>query len=338
VLVSKPQVFIFNWPGFIGGADTKLAHLLPLLHKHLAITVVPNREELIRNKYWTRFMDRLGVGYMLFDQLPRRLEGFGLSLSNDAFFRHRIAHRAKDKGLKIIWSSEMMWHHKGELKAVKAGIIDKVLYTSEFQREELSPGYGGLPGAITGNYIDPGLFPFKDRHHPTFTIGRLSRAAPEKYPEDFPVFYECLDLPDTRFRVMAWDTALSRKYRWHNFDHRWDLLDSEQEPQLQFLHSLDLFVYPLGHEFQESWGRSTVEAMLSGCVPLVPKGHQFDKLMVHGECGFICEDFLEYKQYAQELCLNYPLRRHVAAQCRSHAVNRLCNRREHLKRWLDVFQ
>src|SRR5262249_24560180 len=155
------------------------------------------------------------IGYMMFDQLPRRLEGFGLALCNDMFFRDRIAHRAKEKGLKIIWSSEMMWHHEGELEAVKAGIIDTVLYTSEFQREELSAGYGDLPWAITGNYIDPSLFPFKERRNRTFTVGRLSRQAAEKYPEDFPVFYECLDLPDTRFRVMAWDRALSRKYRWH---------------------------------------------------------------------------------------------------------------------------
>jgi hypothetical protein len=38
-------------------------------------------------------------------------------------------------------------------------------------------GYGALPFAITGNYIDPAFFPFKERQNPIFTLGRLSRAA-----------------------------------------------------------------------------------------------------------------------------------------------------------------
>src|SRR4029077_13028292 len=124
--------------------------------------------------------------------------------------------------------------------------------------------------------------------------------------------------PEVKFRVMAWDDKLSHKYRWHKFDHRWDLLKPEKESQVDFLHSLDLFVYPLGHTFRESWGRSTVEAMLTGCVPLVPAGHQFDKLMVHGESGFICQDFGDYRDYAHLLYEDYDLRGRMAAQCREH--------------------
>jgi hypothetical protein len=55
----------------------------------------------------------------------------GLSLSNEMFFSKRIAHCAKEKGLRIVWSSEMIWHHKGEIESVRDGLIDKVLYTSE---------------------------------------------------------------------------------------------------------------------------------------------------------------------------------------------------------------
>jgi glycosyltransferase involved in cell wall biosynthesis len=338
VEASKPKIYIFNWPGFLGGADTKLAHLLVLLHRHADITLIPNENRHLHNKIWIKFLDNLGIKYSLLDKLPSQLSGFGLSMCNDCFFTHRIANRAKDKGLKIIWSSEMMWHHNGELEAVKTGIVDKVLYTSEFQRSVLAPGYGQIPGIIAGNYIDPAFFPFKERRNTFFTIGRLSRPAPEKYPEDFPVFYECLELPDTRFRVMAWDDKLRRKYKWHTFDNRWDLLKPEKESQADFLHSLDLFVYPLGHDFLESWGRSTVEAMLTGAIPLVPSGHQFDKLLIHGESGFICSDFLEYRHYAYELYSHCNLRRKIAENCREHAVEKLCNRAEHLKRWLEVFQ
>lgn len=332
------KLLVFGWPGYIGGADTKLAHLLPLLHRDLDITVVPNDSYRLEEKVWTRFLDQLGISYCTLDQLPPKLDGYALALSNHRFFTERVAHRAKEMGLKVVWSSEMMWHHEGELEAVRAGLVDKVLYVSELQKKYLVEGYGQLPWAMTGNYVDPASFPFHERKHEVFTIGRLSRPAPEKYPEDFPVFYECLELPEVRFRVMAWSEELAAKYRWHKFDQRWELLSPEQEPQLEFLHSLDLFVYPLGHFFKESWGRSTVEAMLTGCIPLVPPGHHLDQLIVSGQTGFICGDFLEYKEHAQRLFFDYPYRRQIARQCREHAEQQICNRKRHQQLWLEVFQ
>jgi glycosyltransferase involved in cell wall biosynthesis len=334
----KPAVYVFGWPSFLGGADTKLAHLVVLLHRDFDLTLIPNDAFRLREKVWTRYLDRYGVRYCLRRDLPRRLQGVALALCNDRFFTDGYIHQARAKGLKVIWSSEMMWHHEGELEAVKQGLIDKVLYVSELQKSFLGKGYGKLASAITGNYVAPGCFPFCERRHKTFTIGRLSREDPAKYPEDFPVFYEALGLPETRFRVMAWSPELAHKYRWHHFDQRWDLLAPEAETQVKFLHSLDLFVYPLGHTFWESWGRSTVEAMLTGAIPLAPPGHHLDHLIVHGESGFICHDFLEYQEHAQRLCLDYPWRRRLAAQCRAQAENVICNREEHLRLWREALQ
>ena len=279
---SRPRVFVFCWPSHIGGADTKLV----LLHRDIWFTVIPNDEEGLKEREWVKYLERLGIHSTLLERLPRDLTGCAFSLSNTRFFADRIAHRAKERGLKIVWSSEMMWHHTNELDAVREGVIDYVLYASEFQRSILQPNYGDLPGRVTGNYIDADDFPFLERRNPTFTIGRLSRHDPLKYPENFPVFYESLGLEDTAFRVMAWSHDLAREYRWHEFDERWDLLAPAEEPTTRFLQSLDLFVYPLGHRFQESWGRSTVEAMLTGAIPLVPRGHHFEQLVVNGESGF----------------------------------------------------
>jgi hypothetical protein len=312
--------------------------LVLLLHEHCHLTVIPNEERHLQPGFWTSLLDRLGVRYTLIDHLPNRLAGFALSICNDCFFSERIAHRAKDKGLKVVWSGEMMWHHKDELEAFRNGVVDKVLYVSELQRSALAPGHEGVPWQITGNYIDPSMFPFQERRHETFTVGRLSRAALEKYPEDFPVFYERLELPDTRFRVMAWSEGLDAKYRWHRFDLRWDLLPAEAEDTLTFLRSLDLFVYPLGHRFIESWGRSTVEAMLTGCVPLVPAGHHLERVVAHGETGYVCCDYLDWKQCAQHLYYDAGLRRRMARHAREHAEKRLCNRDEHLRVWLEVFR
>jgi hypothetical protein len=335
---TRKPVYIFGWPSYVGGADTKLAHLLVLLHKEYRITVIPNDASRLKEKDWTGLMDRLGIRYALLRQLPRKLEGIGLSLCNGRFFAGGLAQRVKERGLTVIWSSEMGWHHPGELAGIKKGLVDKVLYVSEVQKKHLHKGYNGLPSVITGNYIDPSNFPFRDRNNESFAIGRLSRPDPEKYPEDFPVFYEALGLPDTRFRVMAWSENLAKKYRWHRFDERWDLLGTMAEPQLKFLYSLDLFVFPLGHTCTEVWGRATVEAMLTGCIPLVPAGHHFAQLMVSGESGFICRDFLEYQSWARKLCCDYPWRKKIARQCWSHATHELCNAEKHRALWREALQ
>jgi glycosyltransferase involved in cell wall biosynthesis len=331
------DLFFFGWPSHYGGADTKAAHLFRLLHRACRITVVPNWPEQLRQKDWTEYLDRLGIAYTTLDRLPARLEGVGLALCNDAFFRDGIARRARARGLKVVWSSEMMWHHEGELEAVRDREVDRLLYVSPVQKQKLNyERFGGVSTRLTGNYVDPDLFPFRQRPPRRPTIGRLSRAAPEKYPEDFPVFYEALAPPDACFRVMAWGADLDARYRWHRFDDRWALLRPGAEEALAFLYSLDLFVYPLGRDFTESWGRSTVEAMLTGLVPLVPPGHHLENLVIDGEAGFVCDGLREFRSRARLLLREPRLRRRMARRCRDHAARNLCDRASHLAVWREA--
>ena len=135
---------------------------------------------------------------------------------------------------------------------------------------------------------------------------------------------------------MAWSNDLQKQYRWHRFGPEWELLLEKKEPALKFLYSLDVFLYPLGHRIKESWGRAVVEAMLTGCVPVVPTGHQFHKLMVHGESGFICQEYAEWKAAVRELYENYPFRQKVSRQCSDYAREHLCNPAEHRRRWVEA--
>jgi glycosyltransferase involved in cell wall biosynthesis len=136
---------------------------------------------------------------------------------------------------------------------------------------------------------------------------------------------------------MAWDKNVSNKYKWHYFGPEWDLLEAEQEDTLDFLHSLDLFVYRLGHTFRESWGRSTVEAMLSGCVPVVPIGHNFQEFIVQGVTGFMCKTYQEFKSVCQELQRNHSLRKKIAKQASAYAASVICNEEKHKDVWRRVF-
>jgi hypothetical protein len=343
----RPPLYLFNWPSHVGGADTKVTHLLLLLHREFDITVVPNRREQLLQLPWRKFLKRLGVRAALLADLPKKLRGTALSLCNGEFFAGGIACEAKARGLRVVWSSEMMWHHAGERAAVLCGLVDRVLYVSEVQRAALEPGYvlgkgaeekGGkgaeasgsfsplplfpsapVPWAITGNYIAPEMFPFSERVRAAdapLVIGRLSRPDPAKFPADFPEFYESLDV----------------------LGARWDLLPKAAESQVAFLHSLDLFVYSLGPTFRESWGRSTVEAMLTGAVPLVPKGggHHLENLVPHGVAGFLCAGPEEYREHVARLRADVGLRKKLSHAARRHAENELCHRAEHLRVWREA--
>jgi Glycosyl transferases group 1 len=330
------RLYIFGVPGKMGGAATKIRHLIYLLKDDFEITVVLNRVSWFKVSEVTGFLKKQGVRFCLLKDLPKELNGVALAICELDFFTTGGAREVKRRGLRLVFSNEMMWEFKGEADAVRAGLIDKVLFVSDFQAATFAELYRGIPSAIPGNYVAPEDFEFVERRNATFTIGRLSRPDPDKYPEDFPVFYEELGLSEVKYRVMAWDDNLRRKYSWHRFGAEWELLGPQKEDTENFLHSLDLFVYPLGHLFKESWGRSTVEAMLTGCVPLVPAGHQFHNLMVHGETGFICQSFSDYRDVAQELYDNFPLRQRLSRQCAVHARTGICNRDEHRRIWIEA--
>jgi len=329
-------VYLFGTPGNLGGASTKICHLVRLLHKDFQITIVPNQIGACKDKEVIRLTHRYDVRCVPLRDLPKRLQGVALGICDHDFFVSNRAREAKARGLKVVWSNEMMFEFKGEAEAVKDGLIDRVLFTSEFQADVFAEMYSGVASFVTGNYIDPDDYAWRERANPVFTLGRLSRADPIKYPLDFPVFYEEMGIKEARYRVMAWGPEVQKQYRWHRFGPEWELLSANKQSALSFLYSLDVFLYPLGHRVKESWGRAVVEAMLTGAVAVVPAGHQFYKLMVHGESGFICKEFRDFKAVVRELYENYPLRMKISRQGAEHAREHLCNREEHRKKWIEA--
>lgn len=333
------RLYLCGVPGTVGGASTKILHLVRLLHTSINVTVVAPEIWVLKNKDVQTRLSRYGVQCALLKDLPSRLEGVGLGLCDSGFFSSGRAREFKARGLKVVWSNEMMWAFQGEAEAVKEGLVDlvdRVLFVSEFQAQAFAQMYDGVPAFNTGNYIDPDDYPWQQRRNEVFTLGRLSRADLKKYPLDFPVFYEEMELKEVRYRVMAWSDELRKQYRWHRFGSEWELLPANKQSSLKFLYSLDVFLYPLGHRIKESWGRAVVEAMLTGAVPVVPAGHQFHKLMVHGESGFICDEFREFKAAVRELYENYRYRMKISRQAAQYARENLCNPEQHRKKWIEA--
>ena len=343
---TSNKLYVFHWPSDYGGADTKLDHTLSILSKFMDIVCIPNDSRQLQQKNWIESLGSRGIKTMSredFIALPDSLEGHAIAFSNGSFVsRLNLCNLAKTKGLKVYWGNEMMWHFPGELEQIRVGNVDVVLYTSEFNRKVLEPGYLNanprIRGHIVGNYIDPDRFPYKERHsNSNIIIGRLSRADTEKYSYDLPVFYESLGLRNAKYRIMAWNPKVAKMYNWHYFGDNWDLLSPNEETTLNFLYSLDLFVYKLGHKFKESWGRSTVEAMLTGCIPIVPSGHNFEEFIIQEKTGFMCDTYEDYRNVCIEL-QNNPQKRHkISKQASAYASSVICNKDKHEKIWRNVF-
>jgi glycosyltransferase involved in cell wall biosynthesis len=329
-------VYIYGTPGVLGGATTKITHLLGLLRGHVPLQVVAPGVPQLHDRDARRILRDLEIPFGLLKDLSPGTGGTVLAVCEREFFSSGTARRFRDLGLRIVWSNEMMFPFPGEAEAAREGLIDRVLYVSEHQADTLRETHAGVSSRLTGNYIDPADFPFVERRNPAFTLGRLSRADIEKYPLDFPVFYEELDLPEARFRVMAWNGELDKQDRWHRFGPQWELLPANRELAARFLGSLDVFLYPLGHRVKESWGRAVVEAMLTGAVPVVPVGHHFEKLITHGESGFVCREYREYRDVVRRLHEDAPWRRQMSRQAADHARDRICNAEEHRRVWLEA--
>lgn len=75
------------------------------------------------------------------------------------------------------------------------GLVDKVFFVSEYQAKAFRSLYQGVTEVIIENYVQPDRFPYAERRHKGIVLGHLSRPAPGKFPEDFPVFYEALEIP-----------------------------------------------------------------------------------------------------------------------------------------------
>ena len=124
------------------------------------------------------------------------------------------------------------------------------------------------------------------------------------------------------------------------FRGTWDLLEARAESTVDFLQSLDLFVYDLREDCSESWGRAVVEAMLTGAVPLVPDHprHHLRHIVPHGVGGFLCSTNDDWREHAQRLQADDSLRKKMSKAAREFAVHELCNAAKHRAAWREVFE
>ena len=325
------HLWVCGYPGDVGGANTELWHTVKLWRCiGWNVTLIPTWKADPR---WMARLDEIGCRTQPSnpDELPNvpgLAGGLVVSMCNTKFLA--VADRFRDLGCKIIWLGCMNWlFPKERLHYRQCGVFDRYLFQSRHQHDQLVPqlrrfGYEDEQGSSIRGAFDVEEFSYRPlAHRPgeVFTIGRISRAAADKYSPRTWEIYARVPHP-IRARVLGWDAEVRRKVgpapRWATC-----LPAGNQTPQ-EFLATLQAMVHA-GGQAVENWPRVGLEAMAAG-VPLVAENRGGWREMIrHGQTGYLCETDDQFAYYAARLAHDEPHRLHMAQQARTALETELAN-------------
>lgn len=338
------KIYFFHWPSNLGGADTRLKELIQLfaLNKEYQLFCVPNHDNRLLEIENIEFLKKNNVTPLSWDELPKRSKGFAISFCNFLLFSEKWRiEKIKSMGLKFIWSNDMTWRKKEEIECINENLIDYSIYTS---KEHLKLISTEVTKSKTIEKIIPNYFhienytPIKKSKKDYFTIGKHSRTDMLKFSNNFPQFYENLELKNPRYRVMGINDKFKKRFESFDFSEKWELLKPCEENVSEFLSSLDIYVYDAHDSFIETHCRATVEAMLLEIPVVAPNKPNFKKQILNSVNGFLWNSYEECKKYCQLLQNNNDIRNQIAKSGRIVSNQLWCNKELNLKLWNEIIQ
>ncbi|HWV18193.1 MAG TPA: glycosyltransferase [Rhodocyclaceae bacterium] len=174
----------------------------------------------------------------------------------------------------------------------------------------------GLPGVITPILIDQDTYTPAAQRPPAFTIGRMSRDAPEKHHPDDPSLYRMLAWSGTQIRIMG-GSCLASAIGAHP---QIALLPLNAEPPVAFLHSLDVFFYRTDPSTYEAAGRVIMEALMCGLAVVADVNGGYADWIRNGENGYLFSAQEEAWEYCALIRQDQSLRTRLQQQARASAL------------------
>lgn len=340
---SLEHVFVVGYPGDVGGANTECWHTVRLWRQFgLQVTFIPTWKPVDK---WHARLDRIGCRTVQsnpdnLQNVPGLRGSVVVSFCNSNFLRH--ADRFRDLGCRIVWLGCMTWLFAEERRHYRRrGPFDCYVFQSEYQQSELGPQlakFGVKPeqcrrirGAFSWDE-----FPFRPLTHEPgtpFVVGRISRAAADKYSNKTWLIYQRIPHP-IKARLMGWSGQIEKKL---GRPPEWaQCLPAEAETPQQFLGKLHCMV-PINGGAGENWPRCGLEAMASG-VPLVVENRWGWKEMIrHGQTGYLANTDDEQAFYAARLAYEEDHRLEMACRAREMLQQQLANPQAIWAAWRELF-
>jgi len=338
------HVFVIGYPGDVGGANTECWHTIRLWRRGgLSVTLIPTWTP---TENWLRRLETIGCQTVTsrpddLKSVPGLAGATVVSFCNSHFLR--AAGHFADLTCRIVWVNCMTWLFAEERRHYRRrGPFDAYVFQSRYQQEELQPQLARYGVAADQCYrirgaISTDEFPFAPARHRRGTplvLGRISRAAADKYARDTWETYRGIPHP-IRARLMAWDDEVQRKL---GPPPDWaECLPAGAESPQAFLATLHCMVQ-LGGGAAENWPRSGLEAMAAG-VPIVAENRWGWREMIrHGLTGYLADDADEVARYAGRLARDEAHRLAIAEQANRVLREDLANPETIWIAWKRLFE
>jgi glycosyltransferase involved in cell wall biosynthesis len=159
----------------------------------------------------------------------------------------------------------------------------EVVYASEWIKNSV-----GYAGEVQVSLIDIERFVPRANceQRDSFTVGRMSRDAPDKHHTADADIYRALAAHGCRVRIMGAAAFLSDEVGDLNSV---TLLPTCAEEPHAFLQSLDCFFYRTSDALTETWGRVVTEAMAAGLPVVCHRSGGYTEVIEHERNGFLFE-------------------------------------------------
>ena len=171
--------------------------------------------------------------------------------------------RASPRRVLIMYNTDQPhWLRYNLSRIARSGVSAEVIYTSQALRAR----HGGV-GPVLESPIDLEQFAFRDPRDVAprpFTVGRHSRDDAAKHHADDPALYRRLAAAGIHVRLMGATCIAQHVAGTPGIE----VLPEGTQAPLDFLRTLDAFVYRTSDAWYEAFGRVIFEAMAAG-VPVV---------------------------------------------------------------------
>jgi len=338
------RVFVVGYPGDVGGANTECWHTVRLWRRFgLEVTFIPTWKA---DEAWRARLDAIGCRTLPsrpddLKNVPHLPHGVVVAFCNSHFLRH--AARFRELGCRLVWIGCMNWLFADERRHYRrCGPFHRYVFQSGYQQSELQPQlakFGVRPQQchrIRGAFCSD-EFPFRPLPHEPkspFVIGRISRAAADKYSADTWSIYRRIPHP-IRARVMAWADPVEKKL---GPPPDWaDCLPARALSPQQFLASLHGMLQVNGGA-GENWPRAGLEAMAAGVAVVAENRWGWREMIRHGRTGYLADSDDELAFYAARLAYDEEHRMEIVRNARRLLEEELADPQAIWAGWRNLFE
>jgi len=344
---ALPPVWVIGYPGSIAGASTELWHTLKLwrrfgLDVRLCHTWGPPPSD------WRPRCDAIGCSSHAANPnreelaaLPDLAGGLVVSFCN-AFFLQAwpVFH---ELGCRIAWVNCMNWIFPEERKLYPLfGPFAAYACQSRHQIATLGPILAkfGVPRERihhTPGAFDPaelGFAPRPRKFDEPYTVGRVSRHAPNKFSTNTWRIWDRVDVAPKRYRILGWSDEVARHIGAPPPTAQ--CLEELAEPLPRFLGRLHGYCQIGGTD--ENYPRTGLEAMAAG-VPIVAQAAGgWPEQILHGETGFLAHSDAELAHWMAHLAYDDDRRLAMARRARDRLADELAEPTRIWNAWKALFE